>query len=236
VVLVSTEPERERSEPEHLAASADMATARAAHAHAPSTIFCDLETDGLAYPWLDMGRRIWEIGAIVRKAGKPDSEHHAFIALADLEFDPVTPGHSRRTSPDIGGFYERHPQLSRNHDPRTSADVLTYAQATQMLVALFDDETTFVGAVPSFDAESILHLLATNSAPLPENQIAPWRPRLVCVWSLIAGRFAIPAKALDRRLACELLHLDPDSYTHHSALDDCRWARDAYDALISEPQ
>ena len=81
----------------------------AAQTHVPAITFCDLETDELAYPWLPDGRRIWEIRAIVRSPGEPDIEHDAFISVADLKFDPGSPGHTRRVSLDIGGIYQRHP-------------------------------------------------------------------------------------------------------------------------------
>jgi hypothetical protein len=93
--------------------------------------------------------------------------------------------------------------------------------------------STIVGAIPSFDADSIQHLLHRTGLVAPEQIHSPWADRLVCVWSLAAGRLGVPAHTLDRARLHRELGVDPSRYAHHTALDDTRWVRDVYDRLIS---
>ena len=122
------------------------------------------------------------------------------------------------------------------------ANVVGYRAAAAKLLEMFAGQAVLVGAVPSFDAESFRHLLHATGA-LPADVIAsdparsdpmesPWRGRLVCVWSVVAGRTGLSTYALDRAVVRHQLGIDPDRYAHHTALDDSRWVRDVYDAIM----
>ena len=208
-------------------------------------VFCDTETDGLASPWAPGGRRIWEIAAIRREPDGRECQFHAFARLNEVGFDVDAPGEVRRRSLDVGGFYQRHPQLVGSPVAADHANVVSYRAAAAKLLELFAGHAVLVGAVSSFDAESFRHLLHATGA-LPADVIAPdptgsesaepmaspWRGRLVCVWSLVAGRAGLPTYALDRTVVRHQLGIDPDRYAHHTALDDSMWVRDVYDAVM----
>src|SRR5688572_15364551 len=73
-------------------------------AKVPALVFADTETTSLR-----PGRRVWEIGAIVRPAGgtrADDKEHLWFIDIDELEL-----GEADLRSLEISGFYDRHPQM-----------------------------------------------------------------------------------------------------------------------------
>jgi hypothetical protein len=208
-------------------------------------VFCDTETDGLASPWVPGGRRIWEIAAIRREADRSEHQFHSFVRLDELGFDVDDPGEARRRSLYVGGFYQRHPQLVGSPVAADHRNVVSYHAAAARLLELFAGPAVLVGAVPSFDAESLRHLLHVTGL-LPADAIAPdrtdsgsaepigspWRGRLVCVWSLVAGRTGVPTHALDRPVVARRLGIDPDRYAHHTALDDARWVRDVHDAVM----
>ncbi|GAA2759131.1 hypothetical protein [Actinopolymorpha rutila] len=205
-------------------------------------VFCDTETDGLASPWAPSGRRIWEIATIRREPDGREHQFHAFVRLDELGFDVDDPGEVRRRSLDVGGFHQRHPQLVGSPVAADHPNVVSYRAAAARLLELFAGQAVLVGAVPSFDAESFRHLLHTTEL-LPADVIAsdptgsapmasPWRGRLVCVWSLVAGRIGVPTYTLDRTAVLRRLGIDPAHYAHHAALDDSRWVRDVYDAVL----
>jgi hypothetical protein len=196
-------------------------------------LFCDTETDGMTSPWLPTGRRIWEVAAIRRDPSGSERQFHGFIQLDELGFESDDPGDTRKRSLDIGGFYQRHPQIIGDPDPASHPDVYSYSVPAELLTDLLGDRPTLVGAVPSFDAESFLHLLHYAGLLTNEQVNSPWADRLVCVWALAAGRLGIPAHTLDRELMRDELGVDPSHYAHHTALDDTRWVKDVYDTLIS---
>ncbi|MET9020463.1 hypothetical protein ABZV93_10805 [Actinopolymorpha sp. NPDC004070] len=205
-------------------------------------VFCDTETDGLASPWAPGGRRVWEIAAIRREPDGREHQFHAFVRLDELGFDVDDPGEVRRRSLDVGGFYQRHPQLVGSPVAADHLNVVSYQTAAAGLLDLFAGRAVMVGVVPSFDAESFRHLLhatglmpADAIAPDPtksEPMSSPWRGRLVCVWSMVAGRTGVPTYALDRAVVQHHLGIDPAHYAHHTAMGDARWARDVHDAVL----
>ncbi|MGW5362070.1 hypothetical protein [Actinopolymorpha pittospori] len=173
------------------------------------------------------------MAAIRREPDGAERRFHCFVRLEDLDFDPSEPGAVRQRSLDIGGFYQRHPQLTDASDSAAHPNVLSAQAAATELVTLLVDRPSLVGATPSFDAESFLHLLDMTGLLPPAKVETPWAGRLVCVWGLVAGRFGINPATLDRDQVHKHLGIDPSEYAGHTALDDTRWVKDVYDAVVT---
>lgn len=191
-------------------------------------VFLDTETTGLS----DRAE-VWEIGAILREQGHPDTEYAWQIrpTLADVE----------PTGLRIGRFYERlMPQLLSSAPGTawrlTDPDVDSYARddAARHTVgefvagqlALMLDGAILVGAVPWFDERKLQPFLEQH------RQCATHRYHLVDVEALAAGKLGeAPPWNFDTLLA--RFGLTYDEADRHTALGDARMVRDLYDAVLA---
>jgi DNA polymerase III epsilon subunit-like protein len=187
-------------------------------------VFIDTETTSLR-----PDRRTWEIGLYVRDAGyDPLKAHQWFIDSGDLDLANADP-----MALNIGGFYERHPQM-RDASEKLPSEWVVLEEVERIIRGAH-----LVGAVTNFDAEVL-------GARMRDNGICPsWHYHLIDVEALAVG--ALAAKGLwppgggDERYALpwrsdevsELLGVDlPSDEDRHTALGDARWARDVYDAVM----
>lgn len=181
----------------------------------PTLVFADTETTSLR-----PDRRVWEIGAIVRPAGgtrADDVSHRWMINLEDLDL-----GEADSKSLDIGGFYERHPQMDGS-DKKT---VLTTEKVALTSFERLTRRAWIVGAVPNFDTEA----LATR---MRWTGICPaWHYHLVDVENLAAGALGLPPPwGFDDILA--RFGLTYNEEDRHTALGDAKMVRDLYDEVIA---
>lgn len=83
-----------------------------------------------------------------------------------------------------------------------------------------------VGAVPSFDAETL-------AARMRANGLCPsWHHRLRCVESMVMGRYRVEANGLAH--AAELVGYDFPAADRHTALGDARACRAVFDAVMAD--
>jgi hypothetical protein len=184
----------------------------------------DIETDGLHH-----GRRAWEVAIIRRFTGEfaRTITWHRFI---DIDLSTADVAGLR-----IGGFYDRHPYgryLSGSNLPPTAPDrsrfesgypdVVTRTRAAQEIARLTHG-ATIVGAIPSFDTETLTQLL------LSEGVIPAWHYRLRCVETLAAGHFGHDLGGLKK--CADALGIEP--WDEHTALGDANAALQIYDACIN---
>lgn len=169
--------------------------------------FVDTETTGL-----DPDRHeIWEVGLVLREyvGGEFTEEERHWFLKVDL-------GKADAVALKIGKFHQRYePGLTVSH-------------------ALFAEEFAaltrgahLVGAVISFDEERLRKLLRANGA-CPE-----WHYHLVDVEALAAGAIS-EAPPWDSDELSAALGIKVPEEERHTALGDARWARDLYDAALSE--
>lgn len=199
-------------------------------------VFVDVETTGLN-PYQ---HEVWEIAVIERRiihhAEQPDQlvdTEHLFYLRPDLsKADPA--------ALTIGRFYERTTHLEDAFQRPYAHGVKTWDQPSAVarhLARLFDGKH-LVGAVPSFDAMFLARLL------FKQGQMATWHYHLIDVQALAVGYLAGLAHAqellppvvppysgedLGRRLGVTV-----DPAARHTAMGDAHWARDMYDAVISD--
>lgn len=178
-----------------------------------TTIFLDTETTGLDR----RTRRIWDLGYIVRRPGRPDVERQFFIDVSLKKADPM--------SLKIGGYYERHP----NPYSMGFAGVMSSYNADDVAQIVVRDfhGATLVGAVPSFDEESLAHMLfSANLTPT-------WHYHLVDIETFAAGALRM-APPWDFDALLGLYGLRYDEAERHTALGDARMVRDLYDAVLAK--
>lgn len=185
----------------------------------------DTETNGLTRPYLPDGRRIWEVGLIRVEPDGTYADFHAFVDLADLPWDPDSPGDSRKGL-EIGRFWDRHPQVNSGAKGR----VLREADVAAMLATWFEPDPGtgarpyLLGCVPSFEDLGVADLLLRyghiDSEP-------PWHYHLVDAETAAAARLRMSppwdSKEITRRIG-----LDLAAYRAHEALEDARWALDLW--------
>jgi DNA polymerase III epsilon subunit-like protein len=174
--------------------------------------FIDTETTSLRHD-----RRAWEIAVILRRPGKPDHEAAWLIDYADLDLGNADP-----SSLKFGRFYDRHP------GPGT-----TLFEESEVLqrVEQLTRGAILMGSNPGFDVEVL-------GARMRAHGICPsWHyhledvPTLALGWLYGAGRDIPEVRKSDQiSLACGV---DPADYDRHSALGDCRWIRDLFDAVTT---
>lgn len=170
-------------------------------------IFMDTETTSLNR----YKRRIWDLGYIVREPGEDDREEQFFFNVSLKHADPM--------SLKIGGYYERHPEpyYEFGQFSRDEADVLR---------DVVDDfrGATLVGAVPSFDEETLARFVWKTLRLQPT-----WHYHLIDIETLVAGRLALaPPWNYDKVI--EMAGLPPiKEEERHTALGDARMVRDLYD-------
>lgn len=103
-------------------------------------VFFDTETTGL-HP----GRRIWDLGLVIRESGQPDRELSIFISPVDLsDADPM--------GLRIGHFYERHPFYNRGSVAPIDKNAMVMTEERAALALEYEVRgATIVGMVPDFD-------------------------------------------------------------------------------------
>jgi len=175
----------------------------------PNIAFVDCETTSLRYD-----RRAWEIAVILRRDGYPDHEASWLIDSDDLDL-----GNADVASLRVGGFYDRHPGTAfSERDALLRVEELTRG-------------AILMGSNPSFDAEVL-------AARMRAHGICPsWHyhledvPTMALGWLYGAGKPIPEVRKSDQiSLACGV---DPGRYGRHTALGDCRWLRDLYDAVTT---
>lgn len=181
--------------------------------------FLDTETTSLG-----PDRLAWDIAMIRRGDDGTETEVSFFV---DVDLSNANP-----QSLAIGRFYERHPMgrfLSGRaakpvfHDDSRFGGFLRPAEAAAQ-VARFTHGATVVGAVPSFDAETLAALL--RAACL----VPAWHHRLRCVESIASGHVRQELGGLRR--CAEALGLTFDMQVEHTALGDARICREIWDEVI----
>jgi hypothetical protein len=182
--------------------------------------FVDTETDGV-HP----DRRPWEIALIRRD---PDGTETTWAEFVQIDLSTSDPFGLR-----VGRFYDRHPLGHTIARGRPYAPAATRAAAA-VRVAQLTHGAHLVGMVPNFDAEVLDRLLRDQG-------LAPaWHHHLIDVEPLVVGYLAAqgrptapPWKSTDLTEAIGVPA--PSENERHTALGDARWARAAYDAVMSTP-
>lgn len=178
-----------------------------------SIIFLDTETTSLDR----RTREIWEIGWIKRTSNE-DLERHMFIEV-DLEFADIA-------SLRIGDYFRRHPDPYRKRIPEqfNGTGAISAGQAAKRIAEEFQG-ATIVGAVPSFDEESMAGLLYRAG------MTPTWHYHLVDIESMAAGRLQVkPPWNFNTLLSA--FGLEYTETERHTALGDARMVRDLYDAVM----
>jgi DNA polymerase III epsilon subunit-like protein len=196
-----------------------------------SICFLDTETTSLRHD-----RRAWEIGLIVRRAGREDREFQWFIDAEDLDLGNADP-----KSLKIGRFYERYPWMIGTAN-RMSGEAEVLAQVEKLT-----REAHIVGAVPNFDTEVLANRMRAHG-------ICPsWHYHLIDIEALAVGFMhglnrhghssascvegccfsddelpGLPWKSDDLSAALGVKINDED---RHTAVGDAKWARAIYDAV-----
>jgi hypothetical protein len=200
--------------------------------------FLDTETTGV-HP----NRRPWEIAMILRD-DMGQREVSIFVGDPDLS-DADSFGLK------IGRFYERHPQYRGGGNPysphfgsdRWEGLRLYPERRAAGIVESWTRGAHIVGAVPSFDTETL-------SALLRRNELIPaWHYHLIDVEALAVGYLAgqssvsgvgvtdpragnLPWKSDDLSAMCGVE--PPTEDERHTALGDARWAMRLYDKIMGD--
>lgn len=200
----------------------------------PTIAWLDCETTAL-----HRRRRAWETAAIVRPPGQPDTEHHWFVDVRDLDLSYADPVSLR-----MGGFWERHPQARFVEESggkvRLTPEALYQVRPVEgvfgereMLAAVAEltaGKAVIAGSNPAFDQYTLAprmewHAITPDWHYHPEDV-----PGVARGWLLAQG-IPAPRKSDEIARACGL---DLDAYGRHTALGDCRLFRDLYD-LVARP-
>jgi DNA polymerase III epsilon subunit-like protein len=181
--------------------------------------FIDTETTGLS-----PGRLAHEVAMIRREEGGEETEVSFFV---DVDLSAAEP-----KALEVGRFYERHPYGQYLSNRRRLAPAYSDTQVGGYLppriaapeVARMTHRAHLVGAVPSFDAETLAALLRRH-------ELAPaWHHRLRCVESLTAGHLGREVGGLRR--CAEALGIEVNPEAEHTALGDARMARAIWDLVV----
>lgn len=192
-------------------------------------IFIDTETTGV-HP----DRRAWEIAMIKRDGSRQEEE--LLIQIIDVDLSNADPFGLK-----IGGFYDRHywyaPSSSISPDCKCVGE-----KEAAVLVERFTRGAHLIGAVPSFDAETLDPMLRRHKL------IPAWHYHLIDVEPLAIGwlmahnelseggskfkyiEFSLPWKSddLSRIIGVE----PPTDEERHTAMGDARWAMRTYDKVM----
>lgn len=189
--------------------------------------FLDCETTSLR-----PDRRAWEVALIVRDplAGEygTQREHHWFIRAEDLDLGNADPFALK-----VGRFYERHPQYGLSRETSRTSSVAE-AEVLRQVESLTRG-ATLVGAVPSFDTETLGPRMRAHGI-LPS-----WDYRLRDIGSMAAGWLACAVAEGTHDSAPPLgagtddyalkLGIDLSQFERHTALGDCRLAAALFDVM-----
>ena len=168
--------------------------------------FIDTETTSLRRPWMPAGRRVWDVAAIRREPDGATTEYQHFLPA-----DAIDLGNADPFALNIGGFWDRW----RDTGAWGCIDALD-----EMTVGAH-----LVGAVPSFDEESLAHLFH-------EHGHSPrWHYHLIDVENLAAGALGLepPYKSDDLFAA---FGVNTPEGERHTAMGDARSAMALYDAVM----
>lgn len=212
--------------------------ARSAPMTRQKIVFIDTETTGL-HP----GRRIWDLGVIVREPGKPDHEQTVLVSDVDLaDADPMALA--------IGHFYDRHPAYAPTMPELDHPwNYLPEAKAALYLERAVRG-ATIVGAVPSFDETGGKDMLRRHGLLWNahyhlmdvENLIVGYLRGLARAGLSIVGTdgtvtdaktLLLPpwkSDALSRAIGIE----PPGEADRHTAIGDARWCRRIWDAIMND--
>jgi hypothetical protein len=172
-------------------------------------VFIDTETTSLDR----RTRRIWDL-AYIKRLPMGDIEQQCFVQVPLELADPM--------SLKIGGYYDRHPHP---YSPPGSGNGAPSEWVVAQEVAASFRDAILVGAVPSFDEETLADLLFRHG-------LTPtWHYHLVDVETLAAGYWGLrPPWDFDSILA--RAGLKYDEADRHTALGDARMVRDLFDYVM----
>jgi DNA polymerase III epsilon subunit-like protein len=125
-------------------------------------------------------------------------------------------GHADARALEISGYYKRR--------SRALEDAQDFASRFEELTR----HKHLAGNVISFDEERLRKLLRANGA------CPGWHYHLVDIEALAAGKLGLKPP-WDSEALSLALGVDPADYDRHSALEDARWAKAIYEAVLSTP-
>lgn len=195
-------------------------------------VFLDTETDGLR-----PSRKVWEV-AMIRRDDQGQREISIFVALDLHDADPF--------ALRVGRFWDRHPAgrkiSGKGNNPADVAPIYSLHDMAKLVM-----EWTFgahiVGAVPSFDTETLSRVLHR------EGYVPSWHHHLIDVETMAVGWLRAKAKGHDHAIGLngQTMSLAPpwksdelagwcgvepaSDADRHTALGDARWAMRWYDAM-----
>lgn len=210
----------------------------------------------MTYAWIDTEttgldpdfHEIWEVGLILWESdnGHTGPGVTSMRKPRELAWQlPVDLGRADPMSLAFNRFHERRDERFRQEGGWGAPIVYptegpsTTEQALDVWCAEFTDLTRgahVLGMVPSFDTDRLWRLLRRNGAcPM-------WHYQPVDVEAVAAGFIlgtigdsergqTVAALPWDSDALSLMLGLDPDNYDRHTALGDCRWARDLWVAI-----
>jgi DNA polymerase III epsilon subunit-like protein len=172
-------------------------------------VFLDLETTGLN----PFDNEILEVAMIVREDGAPDKEIDFSLKI------------------DLRKASERALKVNQYHTRRSQLEdkQVTRAKAVALLTVYLDGAIV-VGNNVQFDLRFIENYLDGSAA----ETATPWHYHPVDLKALVAGRFGLgePPWSTGEIASAVGVNL-PSQTVLHTAMGDCRWNRDVYDALYA---
>lgn len=183
----------------------------------------DTEATSLRPALHDRGRRPWEIGVI---------RHDGGYRTATLVYTDVDLEHADHTSLQVGGYYERHPQVTGivPEIPDVAVHYLPEPKAAGALVESLVHGATLIAANPDYDADGLTWLIH-QTYPIEDSQ--PWHYHSVCV-TCIGGAMAgmpLPYNSTEVSKWMGVDRHDPRFQPAHTALADALWHEAQWFAL-----
>lgn len=180
-------------------------------------VFLDTETTSLD----PRSRRAWDVAMIRREPDGSEQTHCYFVE--DVDLADANPFSLR-----VGHFYERHPNYMEGR--RLDTPYMSYEEIhVARMVERITRGAHLVGAVPSFDTETLAGMLWRNGF------VPAWHHHLIDVENLVAGYLGVPPPYDSRELSLAV-GVDRMTYREHTAYGDALWARDLYDAVMYEAE
>lgn len=176
--------------------------------------FIDTETTGL-----HVDRRAWDIAIISRQpdTGGPDRHWQAYIPVEDLDL-----GNAEPMALQIGGFYDRHPEMTSGLRSLASAEVDILKQ-----VERYTRGAILVGANPAFDAETLANRMRWLG-------IAPsWFHRLCDVETMAAVALGEAPGARSLGGFCRAFGIEVPEAERHTAIGDAKLTLAVYDFVMA---